>query len=369
MRLAFVLYRYFPYGGLQRDALRIARACAARGHAVRFLVLDWDGPEGPFPVHRVPARGLTRTARNTALAHAAQALRGQADIDGVIGFNKLPGLDVYYAADDCYRARGWSAWRRLTPRARQFLAHEGAVFAEPGNTLALCLTHAQAGAYRHAWRTAPQRLAVLPPSVPAPGTPEPAARSALRAALRVPGDARVVLFVGSDYARKGLDRAIAALAALPGALRGTAHLVVAGADRAQPYRRLARQLGVGAQVHLLGARDDVARLMHGADLLVHPARREAAGLVLLEALAAGLPVLTTDVCGYAPCVAQSRAGQVLRAPYDARIAAAALAAMLTRARRAQWAATARAWAGRAAATDFAGVAAQHIERHLARGRA
>jgi UDP-glucose:(heptosyl)LPS alpha-1,3-glucosyltransferase len=39
MRLAFVLYKYFPYGGLQRDALRIARACAARGHAVHFHVL------------------------------------------------------------------------------------------------------------------------------------------------------------------------------------------------------------------------------------------------------------------------------------------------------------------------------------------
>lgn len=368
MRLAFVLYRYFPYGGLQRDALRIARACAARGHAVRFVVLDWDGPEGPFPVQRVAARGLTRGARNAALARAAKALRAQADIDGVIGFNKLPGLDVYYAADDCYRARGWPAWKRLTPRARQFLAYEAAVFAPAGAALALCLTPAQAAAYRHAWHTPAQRLVVLPPSVPAPGAPEPAARGALRALLRVPGDAPVALFVGSDYARKGLDRAIAALAALPGALRGT-HLAVAGADRAQPYRRLARQLGVGARVHLLGARDDVARLMQGADLLVHPARREAAGLVLLEALAAGLPVLATEVCGYAPHVVQSGAGRVLREPYDARIATAALAAMLASPSRARWADAARVWAGRASAQDFADVAARHIEQHLSAGRA
>ena len=56
MRIAFCLYKYFPFGGLQRDFLRIALACQARGHAVRVYTLEWRGevPEGEYAI---PARG------------------------------------------------------------------------------------------------------------------------------------------------------------------------------------------------------------------------------------------------------------------------------------------------------------------------
>lgn len=364
MRLAFLLYKYFPYGGLQRDALRIARACAARGHAVSFHVLAWEGPAAEFPVYTVQARGLTQAARNRALAHAAQRLRADGGVDRVVGFNKLPGLDVYYAADACYRTRSWASRALLTPRRRQFLAYEAAVFGPAADTLALCLTPAEAAAYAGAYGTPAHRLAVLPPMVPAPAPPEPTTRTALRAQLGVPGEAPVALFVGSNFACKGLDRAIAALAALPRRPGpAAAQLVVVGADRARPFQRLARQLHIGDRVHFLGARDDVPRLMQGADLLLHPARRETAGLVLLEALAAGLPVLATDACGYAPHVASSGGGRVLRAPYDHRITAAALAAMFAHPSRPQWAAAARAWARGAAAQDMPGCAAERIESH------
>ena len=56
--------------------------------------------------------------------------------------------------------------------------------------------------------------------------------------------------------------------------------------------------------------------MLGADLLVHPARNEAAGAVLLEALVAGLPVVVTDICGYAQHVKAARAGILLPAPFS-----------------------------------------------------
>lgn len=78
---------------------------------------------------------------------------------------------------------------------------------------------------------------------------------------------------------------------------------------------MSRRLGLGDAVHFLGGRDDVPDLLLAADLLVHPARAEAGGIVLLEALVAGLPVITTDVCGYAHHVQEAGAGTVLGSPF------------------------------------------------------
>ena len=76
-------------------------------------------------------------------------------------------------------------------------------------------------------------------------------------------------------------------------------------------------LGVDDRVRLLGARDDVPDLLLAADLLVHPARNEAAGAVLTEALAAGLPVLCSGNCGFADYVEES-GGLVLPLPFSQR---------------------------------------------------
>ena len=64
-------------------------------------------------------------------------------------------------------------------------------------------------------------------------------------------------------------------------------------------------------MQFLGGRSDVPRFLLGADLLIHPAYHENTGTALLEALVAGLPVLVTDVCGYAHYIAEADAGRVL----------------------------------------------------------
>ena len=77
MQLAFALYKYFPFGGLQRDFLRIALACQARGHTIRVYVLEWSGeiPTG-FEVVTVPVRALSNARRyEKFLAWMQQDLR------------------------------------------------------------------------------------------------------------------------------------------------------------------------------------------------------------------------------------------------------------------------------------------------------
>lgn len=142
-------------------------------------------------------------------------------------------------------------------------------------------------------------------------------RRTARESLGVETGEHVLLFVGSGFIKKGLDRAIRALA---NAREVQSHLpmrlLVVGQDRSRRFKRLAKKLGVAGEVHFLGGRDDVAELLLAGDALVHPALDEAAGIVLLEALVAGLPVICTDVCGYAHHIAAAKAGMVLRSPFQ-----------------------------------------------------
>lgn len=130
MRLAVVLFRYFPHGGLQRDALGVATRLRDRGHAVTMLTGDWRGPRPDrIAVRVLGRRGWTNHGRNRRFAAAARAETAGDRFDGIVGFNRMPGLDVYYCSDSCYRgdalARHGPLYR-LTPRFRHMAAFEDA---------------------------------------------------------------------------------------------------------------------------------------------------------------------------------------------------------------------------------------------------
>ena len=103
MIVAFCLYKYFPFGGLQRDFMRIASTVAARGHHVRVYTQSWEGdcPEA-FELIRVPVKSHTNHGRNAEYYAWVQNHLKAHPADRVVGFNKMPGLDVYFAADVCY---------------------------------------------------------------------------------------------------------------------------------------------------------------------------------------------------------------------------------------------------------------------------
>jgi UDP-glucose:(heptosyl)LPS alpha-1,3-glucosyltransferase len=144
------------------------------------------------------------------------------------------------------------------------------------------------------------------------------------------------LLVGSGFRVKGVDRAIDALSALPTALRARTRLLVIGQNRAGEFIQQARRLGVADRVHFLGGRLDVPDWLLAVEVYFHPAYSESAGMILLEAMAAGLPVLTTDTCGYAFHVEKAGGGIVLPSPFEPAACAKALALMLTSERREFW---------------------------------
>ena len=104
MKLAFVLFKYFPYGGLQRDMVRMAAACQKLGYEIHVYTLSWQGdvPAG-FHVHLLPARGLRNFVRYRDFIRLLQRALARHPVAAVVGFNRISGLDVYYAADPCFR--------------------------------------------------------------------------------------------------------------------------------------------------------------------------------------------------------------------------------------------------------------------------
>ncbi len=318
---------------MQRDFLCFAESCAERGHRIRVYVLDWAGPQPDFlEVVLVPVSSFSNHRRNQRYSDWVASHLKFHPVEGVIGFNKMPGLDVYYAADSCYRYKAEherGSIYRLTPRYRFFAQAEEAVFSASATTHILLISRTEEEKFRRYYQTPESRLHRLPPGI------DPERRVAgdrseyqrrVQEEFDIAADAGVLLFLGSGFIKKGLDRAIRTVAELNSGAREV-HLLIAGQDRAARFKRLARRLGVAGHCHFLGGRDDIPSLLAAADLLIHPARDEAAGIALLEAVVAGLPVVVTDVCGYADHIARADCGRVLSSPYkqlDLKLAVADL---------------------------------------------
>ncbi|MFW5906061.1 MAG: glycosyltransferase, partial [Desulfobia sp.] len=98
MRLAFCIFSYFPYGGLERNFKSVADECAARGHEVDVYTMQWDGslPES-LNLKILPVRGWSNHRRAEDYVRKLQAGLQEKPAHLVIGFNKMPGLDLYYA--------------------------------------------------------------------------------------------------------------------------------------------------------------------------------------------------------------------------------------------------------------------------------
>ena len=127
-------------------------------------------------------------------------------------------------------------------------------------------------------------------------------RPGVRAGLGIPEQAKLALFVGRLASYKGVDTVLEALG--PISERHNLHILYAGwpdlnvegtSHVLTSMKEMAEQAPWGDRVHYLGRRNDIPHIMAASDVLVHPARMEGFGLVLVEALATGLPVVASDV--------------------------------------------------------------------------
>ena len=352
MQLAFILYKYFPFGGLQRDFMRIALECQQRGHAIRVYTMIWEGevPEG-FEVLIAPVKALFNHTRNERFTAWVEADLAKRPVARVVGFNKMPGLDVYYAADPCFEDKAQTLRNpiyRRWGRYKHFAEYERAVFDPRSRTEILMISEVQQPLFIKHYATPAERFHLLPPGIALDRrAPDDAAeiRQAFRDEFDLGSDELMLVQIGSGFKTKGLDRSLKALASLPRELKRRTRLFVIGQDDPKPFQLQAKTLGISGQVEFLKGRSDIPRFLLGADLLIHPAYNENTGTVLLEALVAGLPVVVTDVCGYAHYIAEADCGRVIPSPFEQSRLDRTLAEMLADdVQRSRWAHNALAYA-------------------------
>jgi UDP-glucose:(heptosyl)LPS alpha-1,3-glucosyltransferase len=272
--------------------------------------------------------------------------------DLVFGFNRMPGLDLYYAADPCYVERfdGFGQFiMRMTGRYRYYSFCEKAVFGAQAKTVALLLSKNQKYSFKNFYKTPNKRLRLMPPGIDKSRMrPDNAdqIRADFRAKLGLNDQDKVALMIGTAFKTKGLDRAIKALSMLPDKLRHHTFLYVVGEGQYKPFERMAKKLGVSEHLRFFFGQDDVLSFLLSADCLLQPSYSETTGMAILEAIISGLPVLATHVCGYAFHVQRADAGRVSHSPFSITEFASLFEEVLTSPKRQRWMANGVAYAKR-----------------------
>lgn len=332
-----------PTGGIERFVLEMARRLSSR---FEVTVAGSRGREhlpsgcGWIQVPAPPGPAFVRTLV-FALA-ASWILRNRRALVNAQGATCLSPSVV--TAHSCHRAwvkrsraaartGGW-AWLRklLNPLHPVTVWIEGIQYRRADRVVAVS-RRVQREVERE-YEVAPGRISVCWGGVdlarfhPA----DPRKRRASRRARGLDPDAPVALFVANEFRRKGLDTLLAALARQE---EPSLRVAVVGRGRAWPYREMARRMGLDGRVHFVGATEEPEAWYRMADFFVLPTEYEPFGLVVVEALASGLPVITSRSAGVAERLEGERSVLLLDDPGDPEELAEALARLADPAERAR----------------------------------
>jgi glycosyltransferase involved in cell wall biosynthesis len=298
-----------PGSGVAGVAYHLEREFRAMGATVeRFTAADAGGPPKRLRGRTTLATHLIR-ARNViwfSTVGTRQARRFLAERPDAITIthNDVMAGDVYVnhgLLQAAMRARGDYAWRMARNPVHLFTALRDRIrYRGRTHRAVVALTTTEAGLLRSTYGHVRVPIHVIPNGVDIERfrPPDDAERAQARSKLGIEDDRTVALFIGHEFERKGLPVAIAALRAATDVLL----LVVGGSpDMVRRAQAQARQAGVGERVHFAGTHRDPVPFFWASDVLVLPSAYEANALVVLEALACGLPVVSTRV-GFAPDV-------------------------------------------------------------------
>ena len=336
MKVAIVRQRYNPYGGAERFVERALAALAAQGAEISLLTRSWEGAasEGFRQVICDPPYSRLwggRAARDRSFAAAAAREMAQGGYDIIQSHERIPGCTIFRAGDGVHaawlehRARILSPLQRLGQRFssyhRHVLAAEAAMFAHQALKAVICNSYLVADEVAGHYGLPREKLAVIYNGVDT-GAFQPGLagehRAAVRARLGIPDAAPLLLFVGSGFERKGVPQLLRAFAAMRSK---EARLVVVGADRKlKALAALAASLGVAGRVSFTGPQKEVRPFYGAADGFVLPTLYDPCPNAALEALASGLPLVTSTTCGAKEWITAGENGWVVDAIDEAGLA-------------------------------------------------
>jgi UDP-glucose:(heptosyl)LPS alpha-1,3-glucosyltransferase len=309
-RIGFLIDRWeAERGGAERALTRFASYLIERGHEVHAFALSASaGAPGRF--HRVRggwAKGLRRSSFERQLARRLVDAAEEAECEVTIGIRHLPRVDVYWPHGGSHlhawrahrRARGRDPVASPTGRHRVFLDFERKLIAEGGARRVICVSELVREELSELYPAGADRLVVVPNGVDLelfhPRHRAGAGRQ-LREELGIPDRVPLLLFVARDPRLKGLGPL---LEALVGLRDRPWTLLICGPRHPRRWIGRAARAGLDPGRVLVREHLPAPALFAAADLTLHPTWRDTSSLVILESLAAGTPVVTTQLAGAA----------------------------------------------------------------------
>jgi UDP-glucose:(heptosyl)LPS alpha-1,3-glucosyltransferase len=328
LSVALIRAKYNPYGGAERFVQTAVAALAAQRVTLTVLTRDWPSGTNNDASHVIlNPRYFTRTGRERSFANAVRAHLETQHYDLVQSHERIVGCDVFRAGDGVHaawlaaRARVTDGIKRLgvaiNPHHRYLLKTEKDMFASPSLRAVICNSSmVKVDILRH-FAIDETKLRVILTGVDSDKF-HPALRETLRDAtrklLRIPKTAPVVLFVGSGFERKGLVGFLTGLAELNDDSvdrKRAVHGVVVGHDKhSLRYQAFADQLGLSDRVRFVGGVDDVRPYYATADVFALPTLYDPMPNACLEAMACGLPCITSTGSGAAELISNGVEGFV-----------------------------------------------------------
>jgi UDP-glucose:(heptosyl)LPS alpha-1,3-glucosyltransferase len=310
LKVLIVARPFAFHGGVERATAGLIAAIRDRGHDIHLLSPPGQKEVPGVVLHRLTLPPLPPLGRVLALVAGTAVMARRRGWDVVQSHERTLSQDVYRAGEGCHQA--YLATRGRAGRGlyhRVVLTLERLMFARTPSVVAISRTGAAeiAGLYA----VPPQRLSTIYNGVDLERFhPRNRARhrGGARAEAGIPDGAWLLAFVGSGFERKGLATAIEALATVDDA---STRLVVVGKGETAAYAQAAGRLGVAGRIAWLGPREDVERWYAAADAVVLPTLYEPFGNVHLEALASGVPVVTTTRAGGSELIEPGRNGAVV----------------------------------------------------------
>lgn len=334
LRLAIVRQAYNPYGGAERFVERAIKALGQDAVQLTLITRNWGGDNKPgIKVRLLTAPRLGRLFRDIVFSRSVRSLIKTQVFDLVQSHERIPGCDIFRAGDGVHaswleqRARTLGALgklaQKLSPWHRYILNMEHRMFIDPHLRAVICNSEMVRQDIAHRYPQLASRLHVIHNGVDLeqfhPGLRE-LHRETIREQLGVPESTRVLLFVGSGFERKGVPQMLEAMARPELA---QAELWIIGKDRyAKRLQKRAARLGVAARVRFLGPKKDITPWLGAADVFTLPTLYDPMPNAAIEALACGLPVLTSTSSGAAELVRLGENGERVDALDIASIAIA-----------------------------------------------
>ena len=328
LRVALVRYRYSFHGGAERYLDDLASALLSEGARVRILSSHWKrGEAGEAIWERIPVPRSPKWLRPLLFAGAVRKWAGRNPDWLLFSLERIPGADVYRAGDGCHAE--WLRRKRrlrpvtwpldyLRPRNLVYLYLERSLFRSAELKSVISISARGREEIVRRFRVAPEKISVVYHGVRLPGDLEGGrlrVRDEWRSRFGIAKEETVFLFVGSGFRRKGVGVLVDA-AILLGSRGVPFRVIVVGKGNARPYLRKAARAGLDGRILFTGAVPGAGDFYLGADAFLFPTIYEPFGIVCLEAMAHGLPVVVTRVSGASEVLREGESGYVLEDPFD-----------------------------------------------------